>query len=352
MSRANFLGPVFLFLIFSVSAFAGDPGVYRVLTGISHGSLTVFPVVSKTQSDSTAFLTLDEGLKSGQVVVAEAGSITPLMRRRKHPAPQTGAEVNRLLLVNNSDRPLLLLAGEIVKGGKQDRVVGKDRIVPPDSDPVDLSVFCVEPGRWQARAGASNFDTFAYAMAAPSVRNQAMAKKDQQGVWDKVRANNETIEVQAQGLSVARGSSSNAMVISDPKAQEKLTEVTAPIDMGYRKLLNQLKGENAVGVVVAVKGKLIWADVFASTDLLQRYWQKLVQSYAAEALGESGGGKAIAVDDAQAFLNGLSGKHESVETEPDAFRYSETSGAGFKVFALESLLPKMQYRVHLSKMVD
>ena len=44
---------------------------------------------------------------------------------------QSGAEVNRLVLINNSDRPLLLLAGEIVTGGKQDRVIGADRLVPP-----------------------------------------------------------------------------------------------------------------------------------------------------------------------------------------------------------------------------
>ena len=59
-----------------------------------------------------------------------------------------GAQVNQLVLVNNSKRPLILLAGEIVTGGKQDRVIGKDRIIPAESDPMDLGVFCVEPGRW------------------------------------------------------------------------------------------------------------------------------------------------------------------------------------------------------------
>ena len=63
---------------------------------------------------------------------------------------QSGAEVNRLVLINNSDHPLLLLAGEVVTGGKQDRVIGVDRIVSPKSGPIDLSVFCVEPGRWVA----------------------------------------------------------------------------------------------------------------------------------------------------------------------------------------------------------
>ena len=56
--------------------------------------------------------------------------------------------MNTLVLVNNSKRPLLLLAGEIVTGGKQDRVIAKDRIVPAGGDPIDLSVFCIEHGRW------------------------------------------------------------------------------------------------------------------------------------------------------------------------------------------------------------
>ena len=49
---------------------------------------------------------------------------------------QSRAQVNELSLINNSDRPLLLLAGEIVTGGKQDGVVGKDRIIPAHSQPV------------------------------------------------------------------------------------------------------------------------------------------------------------------------------------------------------------------------
>src|ERR1700730_9514756 len=124
----------------------------RVLEPIRHGNLTVFPVVASKSYPTGEFLTLDEGLRSGEVVVTEYGNVRGLIRRRPPgmtPAiPREGAEVNRLVLVNNSRRPLLLLAGEIVAGGKQDRVIGKDRIVPAESDPVDLSVFCVEPGRW------------------------------------------------------------------------------------------------------------------------------------------------------------------------------------------------------------
>jgi hypothetical protein len=145
-----------VFLLAAVSS-PGNPdhnlvaSDYKLLAPISHGDLTIFPVVSAKSHDTSSFLTLDEGIRSGEVVVTEAGTISGMIRRRR-PLPQSysRAEVNRLVLVNNSKRPLILLAGELFTGGKQDRVVGKDRLVPAESDPVDLSVFCVEPGRWIA----------------------------------------------------------------------------------------------------------------------------------------------------------------------------------------------------------
>jgi hypothetical protein len=136
--------------------------------------------VADFSHETSRFLTLDEGLRSGEVVVTEAGKVQPLIRRPPRPTVHYGDQVNQLVLVNNSDRPLILLAGEIVTGGKQDRVVGKDRIVPPKSDPIDLSVFCVEPGRWVETS--SNFRGFDALMAQPSVRKRAMADKNQQQV--------------------------------------------------------------------------------------------------------------------------------------------------------------------------
>src|SRR4029079_2624602 len=131
------------------------------------------------------FLTLDEGLRSGEVIVTESGQVQPLMRRRgvQRPYHGGGSHVNQLVLVNTSKRPLLLLAGEIVTGGKQDRVIGKDRIVPAESVPVNLRVFCVEPGRWVAR---SEKFVAPMAMVQPSVRAKTMGDKDQGKVWEQV----------------------------------------------------------------------------------------------------------------------------------------------------------------------
>ena len=163
---------------------------YKVLAPIGHGNLTVFPVVTTTSHDTQGFLTLDEGVRSGEVIVSESGTVAPLLRPRHgfRPTryqPGDGAEVNRLVLVNKSKRPLILLAGEIVTGGKQDRVIAKDRIVPAESDPIDLSVFCVEPGRWTATK--ANFGSYDSAMAQPAVRARAMADKNQEMVWSEVR---------------------------------------------------------------------------------------------------------------------------------------------------------------------
>ena len=187
------IAAVLLCAVLMASASVGDsggspafPNDYKILAPISHGDLTIFPVVSSKAHDTSDFITLDEGIRSGEVVVTEVGNIHSGLQRR-HPyiqRPGRGAEVNRLVLVNNSKHPLLLLAGEVVTGGKQDRVVGKDRIVPAESDPVDLSVFCVEHGRWTETSG--KFDTHASVMLQPSVRRKAMFDQDQQKVWDAV----------------------------------------------------------------------------------------------------------------------------------------------------------------------
>src|SRR5512141_2800875 len=84
---------------------AGQPSPssdYRVLAPVRHGNLTVFPVVAARSYDTEEFLTLDEGLRSGEVIVTESGSLQPLMRRRRTPIPPGGAQVNQLVVVNNS----------------------------------------------------------------------------------------------------------------------------------------------------------------------------------------------------------------------------------------------------------
>jgi diacylglycerol kinase len=246
---------------------------------------------------------------------------------------------------------LLLLAGEIVTGGKQDRVIGADRIVAPKSDPVDLSVFCVEPGRWVERS--KNFSSMNGQMAQPSVRRPAMDTKDQSEVWANVGASNRAMAKAAPAATqTVEVTSSYAGVMSNGAVNESIDKIAAPITQDYQKLLRQLKDRKATGVVVAIAGRIVWADIFASPELLETYWPKLVRSYAAEAVTSEASGRGASVDLASAYLAELSGTREVVETEPGVYRRSEATGEGFKVFNIVSLLPKTNFAVHLAKMAD
>lgn len=344
---------------------------YRVLEPIRHGNLTVLPVVAPKSYPTGEFMTLDEGLKSGEVVVTEAGNVQGLIRRHSVPPIHDGPQVNRLVLINNAKRPLLLLAGEIVSGGKQDRVIGKDRIVPAESDPVDLSVFCVEPGRWVATSEHFGASEAMYGgahgsgakapmalMAQPSVRGKAMGDKNQEEVWAEVRKQQASVVAgdSAMGgpppVPSAAQTSSYAKVMENDEVKKQVDSIAKPIEQNYQSLIGQLRDRHAVGVVVAVNGRIIWADIFASTDLLGKYWPKLVRSYASEAVVTRAKDVDVTVSRAESFLEDMEGRRETVETEPGIYRHTEVNGDGFKAFALTSLLPKTGFDVHVAKMAE
>jgi len=356
-----------------------DVSGYQVLEPIRQGSLTVFPVVASKSYPTGEFLTLDEGLRSGEVVVTEFGNIRGLERRHNTRSIQRdSAQVNQLALINNSKRPLLLLAGEIVAGGKQDRVIGMDRIVPPESDPIDLNVFCVEPGRWVATSNSFGTSGATYGsaakgvaggsaggvaggtlMAQPSVRAKAMGDKDQSQVWAEVKKQQQSmsVEVEAASPSPAAASqitstSSYAVVMENKDVKQEVDKIAKPIEQNYQSLIKQLRDRKAVGVVVAVNGRVIWSDVFASTELLEKYWPKLVRSYASEAVVTHVKDARATMAQAESFLTDMDGRKETIESEPGVFRHTEVNGNGFKVFALTSLLPKTGFDVHVAKMAE
>jgi len=117
-------------------------------------------------------------------------------------------------------------------------------------------------------------------------------------------------------------------------------------------VIKQLRDRNAVGVVVAVNGEVIWADMFASTSLLEKYWPKLVRSYAAEAVVTRAKNAEATEKAAQQFLDNLEGRRQMVESEPGLYRHTEITGDGFKAFELTSLLPKTGFDLHVAKMAE
>jgi hypothetical protein len=326
---------------------------WRLLEPVTYENISIFPVVSTQTQDTAGFVTLDDGLASGDVLVREQGGDGMARTRDVRPGAaaqsyNTGASVNQLVLVNRGKRPVLLLAGELVSGGKQDRIIAKDRIVAPGADPLPLDVFCVEHGRWSA---GSQFSA-AKAMVHPSVREQAAVAKSQTQVWDSVTRGSTAPVVRAAPAPRISSSDLSATIASSAPTQSySKMYVQSPVGTSvdgfvdevqrrFAKATANLKGEHVVGVVVAYGGEVAWSDIFASHELFDHYWTKLLRSYAVEALARPTLREVAERDEAQVFLRRLIGR-EKVETEPGVYRWMEITQGPLTQIELESAEPKI-----------
>ena len=325
-------------------------GEWRLLEPVTYENISVFPVVSSNSQDTSPFLTLEEGLSTGEVFVREQGSEGLVRGRDGRPiyVPQsTGASVNQLVLINRSRRPLLLLAGELVSGGKQDRVIGKDRIIPAGAPPLPLNVFCVEHGRW---TGVSQFAA-AKTLVHPSVRERAAVDQKQAEVWDAVRSGTTARAPAAapaprmsmqdiQGAIDTNGRTEAYEKIYQSRAVGvSIDDFVEEVRARFARATSGLKDERVVGVVVAYGGEVAWSDIFASGDLFDHYWNKLLRSYAVEALARPTYRAVASRDNANSFLRRLNGR-ETEETEPGVYRWREINEGRLAQIELDALQPK------------
>ena len=331
-------------------------GDWRILDPVVYENIAIFPVVSGSSQDTSSFLTLEEGLASGEVIVSERGTVRMVRNRDGvHTIPDysASASVNQLVLINRSKRPLLLLAGELVSGGKQDRIIGKDRIVPVGAEPLPLDVFCVEHGRW---TGSSSQFTASKTIVHPSVREQAAVDQKQTEVWAAVSGGT---MAGASGSLSARNAPKPSISTSDlaeaisseapTQSYRKIYEsrrvggsVDSFVDQVQRRFARAtagLKGERIVGVVVAYGGEVAWSDIFASGELFHQYWSKLLRSYAVEALARPTLRETASVDDAREFLRRPNGR-EVQETEAGVYRWREITEGSLALIELDALQPK------------
>jgi hypothetical protein len=328
---------------------------WRLLPGITYENITLFPVVSSGGADTSAFLTLDEGLASGEVVVTEQGSDVLFRTDRVTQSPGSSgwAAVNQLVLINGSKRPLLLLAGELVSGGKQDRIIGKDRIVPVGADPLPLDVFCVEHGRWSSGSRFSAAKT----MVHPSVREQAALAKDQNQVWSAVRAGSTssvavsgaaeavlaapmiTADSISESVQVSAPTQAYSKIYEDGRVGASVDEMVSKLERRFEKAVDGLKGERVVGVIVAYGDEVAWSDIFASPELFNHYWMKLLRSYSVEALARPRVREVATETDAREFLRRLNGKTVE-ESEPNVYRWREITEGRLALIELDALTPK------------
>lgn len=214
------------------------------------GALTIYPVTVSSGTPSASMRSLDASLRSGALRVYEQGS----------------GSVPSVLVENVGSAPVFLMAGEIVLGGKQDRVIREDMIIPPRSGPMDVPVYCVEQGRWTS--GVS-FKSAPEAMADGELRAQASAGAGQDAIWSHVAR-------KSAAAGVSSSTSAYREYEQSPEVSRRLDEYVTrcPRPSVWR--------GRVVGAVFVADGQVLGVDLFSDPALLSALWPKLVRSYAGQ----------------------------------------------------------------------
>jgi hypothetical protein len=232
-----------------------SPELGRFVAGLrlgpaqARGALTVVWIAGQEPKPPLDVATLDEARASGALVVAEQGQAT----------------VPELIADNRGKAHVLLLAGEILVGGKQNRVLREDLLLPPLSGPRNLGVYCVEQGRWNT--GRTEFESKA-SLAAPRLRSHLMDKADQGTVWAEVGR-------QARAAQAPSPTSSYQAILEKPEVKEHLLEVERAVGL--------LPPAGVLGAAVFAGQNPAGLDLFRSGELFRREWPKLLRAAALEA---------------------------------------------------------------------
>ena len=276
--------PLGLFVRAPVNAQTKAPDAsYRLSGPYTHKNLTVFLVHGKDQT-SRAFLTLQEALAQKKVRVYET------------------KEVNELVIKNFSNDNVYVQAGDIVRGGEQDRMISMDFIVPPKSGRMPIEAFCVESGRWNKRGNeeAAVFSSSENGVVSKEIKLAAKSAKSQQEVWETVKVAQDKLGRNVGG-SVQDQTSTSSLELSVESPKVKATTAS------YLKSLSGIlqNKSDVIGYVFAINGKVNSADVYASHALFAKLWPKLIKSSAVEAVAEIQNGlehKPVTDETVQAFL--------------------------------------------------
>lgn len=224
-------------------AAAGSVGEAR-----SHGALRVFWLSAGTTAARLEIATLEEARARGDLLVSERAQ----------------ASVPALLVENRGKSHALLMAGEILLGGKQNRVIIEDVLMPPLSGPRNLAVYCVEQGRWSGRSAA--FESRG-SFAAPQLRARLMERADQARVWAEVGR-------YAGKAGVASPTSSYQAIYDKPEVKQHQDDAT--------QALAATAPAGTHGAAVFAGDALLGLDLFQDATLFIRQWPKLLRAYAIE----------------------------------------------------------------------
>jgi hypothetical protein len=258
---------IFLFLVLGIGLKAqAQTFDYKISAPYTFKNLTIFLIHGKDQFSKKNILTLQEAMEKKVLVVYET------------------SDVNELSVENLSEvDDVFIQSGDIVKGGKQDRVFGVSIIIPARSGRILIQVFCVESGRWTKRGSedSSKFSTSNERIVTKDLKLAANKTQSQSEVWKEVTEAQDKLSKNAGGSVKSADSSSSLQLSLENK------KVAASIDEYVKNLLRIADGKSdVIGYAFAVNGKINSADIYASNALFKKLWSKMLKASATEAFAE------------------------------------------------------------------
>ena len=217
---------------------------------ITRGGVSLFPIYFHGDAG------IDIAARPSDVQITEQGS----------------AEVPTITVTNPGRRPTLLVEGETVTGGQQNRVLNVSVLVPAGAT-INVPVSCVEAGRWEG--GRSRFErgrTFAprrvrrvkNATVSESIRRGDSKRSDQGAVWG-------TIDFELNRLNVQ--SSTRAL-----HASEMLLDADNRVGEAVQQLVEAGPLPGQCGIVIGHGKRIVSAEVFATPELLAANWEALIRA--------------------------------------------------------------------------
>lgn len=217
-------------------------------TPYSYRGLTVYPLNLRPHERLPDLYTLDEALARGDLTIREKGD----------------GQVPLVWVRNEARRQVFMMTGEILLGGKQNRVIRDDVLLPARSDFVDVPVYCSEQRRWEGGDGVFKASP---SMSAPALREMAAKAASQDSIWQAIDGRLEQAEVRSGTRSY--------------QAYYEDNEVRRGLDECVRKF-RPCCTRATVGCVVVCGDRILGADLFSDADLFGRLWDKIVRSYASD----------------------------------------------------------------------
>ena len=219
---------------------------YEMSGLVKDGRITLVPIIATADASAGSYVPLQVAMARGKASVRE----------------MPGMIVDTLRVHNREAQPLFIVSGELVIEGMQDRVFLESTVLAP-GEKAEVKVRCVERDR---QDGDASF-VHAGAIADLSIRRVIA---DQNQVWTAVDAINARARVEASTDTYRHAA-----------ALHRKAPITTRRDRLQGELAKHPDRQRMVGIAIALDGKVIAIDRFASPALYQALEAQLLASYVA-----------------------------------------------------------------------